>query len=76
MEQKDFNSIQSNFKKFLSEKTHPTTKEVIKEEVQAPTHKRLIVEIEKTTCFGSEDAEIGYEVSWTGKDGKPRRKLY
>ena len=76
MEQKDFNSIQANFKKFLTEKIHPSPKKVITEELQPKPSKRLITEIEKTTCFGSEDAEIGYEVSWTGKDGKVRRKLY
>lgn len=73
MEQTDFNNIQKNFKKFLTEKIHPLSKEVISEEIEP---KRTIREIEKTTAFGSEDSEIGYKASWTGKDGKPRQKFY
>lgn len=79
MEQRDFDKIQRSFKQFLTEKIHPTEMAQLTEdaeEVVPKPQKRKIREIEKTTAFGSEDAEVGYKVSWTGKDGTPKSKLY
>lgn len=76
MDQREFDSIQKKFKQFLSAQTQSTQKTVVTEVIQPVASKRTIREIEKTSAFGSEDAEIGYKVSWTGKDGRLKTKLY
>lgn len=76
MDQQEFDSIQKKFKQFLSAQNQPTQKTVVTEAIQPLASKRTIREIEKTTAFGSEDSEIGYKVSWKGKDGKLKTKLY
>jgi len=74
MLQENFNQIQNNFQKFLTEQLHPSTEIVINK--QTIPEKRKIIEIEKTTAFGSEDKEIGYKVQWTGKNGNLITKIY
>jgi len=76
MDQREFDNIQKKFKQFLSTQNHLIQKPIVTEAIQPVAPKRTIQEIEKTSAFGSEDAEIGYRVSWTGKDGKLKTKFY
>jgi len=74
MEQKSFNTIQNNFKKFLGNKLYP-----IKEEKEiSPTIPNLnqkIERIERTTAFGREDAEIGYKISFNDPKGNRKTEI-
>jgi len=77
MEQASFNSIQGNFKKFLSNKLHPAS--VIqekKEPIQSSSNLNQRVErIERTNAFGREDCEIGYKISFTDKNGNKKTQM-
>lgn len=59
MEQKDFNQIQSNFKKFLTENLPPLVITKSKPLRDKPSEVKISA-IEKTCAFGSQDSEIGY----------------
>lgn len=79
MEQASFNQIQAKFKQFLTGQLHPSPdKHVITNSgpTTSPKPIRKIREIERTTAFGSQDEEIGYKATWTGKDGTSKTKIY
>lgn len=67
MEQNTFNQIQNNFKIFLKTKFHPIPPTSSLKNVPSPIPKGKIIPIEKTTCFGSEDSEIGYKLQFNGR---------
>jgi hypothetical protein len=71
MNQKLFNSIQSNFKKFLHNKSQPVIdKPVIKQNTDP-----IVVPIEKTFGFRHEDDAIGYKITYTDKNGMKHTKI-
>jgi len=78
MEQKSFNTIQSNFKKFLGNKLHHPLPIENKKEIIPPLVSSLnqkIERLEKTTAFGREDDEIGYKISFTDKKGNRKTEI-
>lgn len=64
MDKSLFQSIQGNFKTFLDRKKHPV---IAVKPLPLPPKPRRVVELERTTAFGREDAGIGYKISTDNK---------
>jgi len=72
MEQKLFNTIQRNFKKFLNGKSNSV---VVKPIRHPKVPNRRIMEMERTYAFGSQDDGIGYKISSMNNNGKTTTKI-
>lgn len=77
MDQNLFNSIQNNFRNFLSKKnSHSQTKPLVTEQITDEQLPIELIEMEKTYGFGSGDCEIGYKMMVTDKHGKKSYKIF
>ena len=76
MEQTHFNTIQNNFKQFLTEKIHPSPKKkIIAEHSVSCTNDTSVVNLERTNGFGRENCEVGYKISFIDSNGVRKTKI-
>jgi hypothetical protein len=74
MEQNQFNKIQGNFRRFLSEIKNPSVKkQPITEQIAPATPNKI--KMEKTSIFGQDDAEIGCKVISTDSNGNQTYRI-
>lgn len=77
MDQNLFNSIQNNFKNFLSKKdSRPQSKKLVTEQIISEEQSPIeLIGMEKTYGFGSDDCEIGYKMMVIDKYGRKSYKI-
>jgi len=76
MEQTHFNTIQNNFKRFLTEKIHTSPKKkIITEHSVSCTNDTETINLERTNGFGKDDDEVGYKISFVDRNGNRKTKI-